>query len=91
MAPIDDAIADFESREPGDDRTLKNLAERHGVDRSTLGRRCRGATSSRQDGYAAQQKLSPQQELGLVQYMVSMLLAGHEPTRARATRARYDW
>jgi hypothetical protein len=31
MAPIDDAIADFELREPGDDLTLRKIAERHGV------------------------------------------------------------
>jgi hypothetical protein len=31
MAPIDDAIADFDLREPGDDLTLRKIAERHGV------------------------------------------------------------
>jgi hypothetical protein len=66
MAPIDEAIADFKSCEPGDDDALENIAKEHGVDRSTLGRRFKGVTGPRQDGYASQQKLNPQQEEGLV-------------------------
>jgi hypothetical protein len=31
MAPIDDAIADFDLRKPEDDLTLRKIAERHGV------------------------------------------------------------
>jgi hypothetical protein len=69
MAPIDEAIADFKSCEPGDDDALENIAKEHGVDRSTLGRRFKGVTGPRQDGYASQQKLNPQQEEGLVQYI----------------------
>jgi hypothetical protein len=82
MAPIDDAIADFDSREPGDDVTLKEIAERHGVDRLTLGRRCKGVTGPRQDGYAAQQKFSPQQGEGLVRYIGELTARGLPPTRA---------
>jgi hypothetical protein len=82
MAPIDDAIADFDLREPGDNFTLKTIAERYGVDRSTLGRRCKRLTGSRQDGYAQQQKLNPQQEEGLVDYIAALTARGLPPTRA---------
>jgi hypothetical protein len=82
MAPIDDAIAAFDAREPGDNNTLKNIAERFGVDRSTLGRRCKRQTGPRQDGYAQQQKLSPQQEDGLVDYIAALTARGLPPTRA---------
>ncbi|KAF2827131.1 hypothetical protein CC86DRAFT_266837, partial [Ophiobolus disseminans] len=82
MAPIDDAIADLESQEPGERSTLKAIAEKYGVNRSTLGRRWRGVTSSKQDGYAAQQKLSPQQEQALVRYVGDLTARGLPPTRA---------
>jgi hypothetical protein len=46
MAPVDDAIADFDLRNAGDDVTLQKIAERHGVDCSTLGQRCKRLTGS---------------------------------------------
>jgi hypothetical protein len=82
MAPIDNAIADFDLRKPGDDLTLRKIAERHGVDCSTLGRRCKCLTGSRQDGYAQQQKPNPQQEVGLVDYIAALTACGLPPTRA---------
>jgi transposase-like protein len=60
MAPIDEAIADLESREPGERYTLKEISEQYGVDRSTLGRWWRRVTASRDKGYSKQQALSPQ-------------------------------
>jgi hypothetical protein len=82
MAPIDDATADFDLRKPGDDFTLRKIAERHGVDCSTLGQRCKRLTGSRKDGYAQQQKLNPQQEEGLVDYIAALTACGLPPTRA---------
>jgi hypothetical protein len=81
MAPIDEAIADCELRKPRDDRTLTNIAERHDVDRTTLGQSCKGVTGPWQDGYAAQQQLSPQQE-ELVRYLGELNARGLPPTRA---------
>jgi hypothetical protein len=81
MAPIDDAIADLESREPGEQYTLKEISEKHGVDRSTLGRRWRRVTASRDEGYFKQQALSPQQELELVRYIETLTKRGLPPTR----------
>jgi hypothetical protein len=71
MAPIDDAIEDLKLRDPGERFTLKKIAEKYQVNRSTLGRRWRGVTASRDVGYLNQQALSQQQELELIQYIES--------------------
>jgi hypothetical protein len=34
MAPIDEAIADLESQEPEERYTLKEISEKHGVERA---------------------------------------------------------
>jgi hypothetical protein len=39
MDPIDKAIEDLNSREPGEKFTLQQVADQYGVNRSTLGRR----------------------------------------------------
>jgi AraC-like DNA-binding protein len=63
MAPIDDAIAAIDARDSEDDSTLTEIADKFGVDRSTLGRKCKGTTTTQEAGYALQQKLNPQQEI----------------------------
>jgi transposase-like protein len=82
MAPIDDAIAAIDARESEDDSTLTEIADKLGVDRSTLGRRCKGATTTQEAGYASQQKLNPQQELELVAYIEELTKRALPPTRA---------
>jgi hypothetical protein len=81
MAPIDDAIADFESRDPGERFKLKKVAEKYHVSRLTLGRRWRGVTASRAEGYMSQQALNHQQELELVRYIWKLTKRGLPPTR----------
>jgi transcriptional regulator with XRE-family HTH domain len=61
--------------------SLKEVADKYGVDRSTLGRRWRGVTRSKEEGYASQQALSPQQEIELVQYIERLTKRGLPPTR----------
>jgi DNA invertase Pin-like site-specific DNA recombinase len=63
MAPIDEALEDLKSRKEGEQFTSKENANKYGVDRSTLGRRWRGMTHSKEEGYALQQALSPQQKM----------------------------
>jgi hypothetical protein len=82
MAPIDEAIANLESREAGDDLSLRSIAKRYGVSHSTLSRRWNHQTGPRAAGYAAQQLLSPQQEEGLVEYIGGLTARGLPPTRA---------
>jgi transposase-like protein len=81
MTPIDDAIAYLESPEEGADFTLTQIADRHGVNRSTLSRRWRGLTGPRSDGYAQQQLLNPQQEDELVRYIEDLTATSLLPTR----------
>ena len=81
MAPIDDAIEDLKSRNPGEHFTLREVAEKYQVNRSTLGRRWRGVTTSREDGYLNQQALNQQQELELIRYITKLTERGLPPTR----------
>jgi hypothetical protein len=69
MAPIDEATAALESCELGDKIPLQVLADTFGVDRSTLGRRWRGATSSKEAKTLSQRNLNQHQESELIQYI----------------------
>ena len=44
MALIDEALVEIKLHDPRDGFTLKNIIEKHGVDRLTLGQRCKGKT-----------------------------------------------
>jgi transposase-like protein len=81
MALIDEAVADLESRDPGEKVTLKEVAEKWGVNRSTLGRRWRRVIGPRSDGYAQQKAISLLQELELVRYITKLTKQGLPPTR----------
>jgi hypothetical protein len=50
MVPIDEALGDLKLREEGEQLTLREIADKYGVERSTLGRRWRGVTSSKEEG-----------------------------------------
>ncbi|KAF2031141.1 hypothetical protein EK21DRAFT_63702 [Setomelanomma holmii] len=81
MAPIDEATEDLKSRKEGEQFSLREIADKYGVQRSTLGRRWRGVTRSKQEGYADQQALSPQQEMELIRYIEKLKKRGLPPTR----------
>ncbi|KAF1969600.1 hypothetical protein BU23DRAFT_557612, partial [Bimuria novae-zelandiae CBS 107.79] len=53
------AIKDLKSQGLEEQFTLKEVAEKHGVDRSTLGRRWRGVTGPRDARHASRQALNP--------------------------------
>jgi hypothetical protein len=82
MAPVDEAIAALESRKPGDKTTLQVFADTFGVDRSTLGRRWRGVTHSKEAKILSQQKLNPHQETELIDYIGVLTKRGLAPTRS---------
>ena len=82
MAPIDDAIAAFNSQDEGEKLTLQACADRFGVNRSTLGRRLRGATLPKQAADEGKQLLNPQQEHELVLYIEKLTKEGLPPTRS---------
>jgi hypothetical protein len=81
MAPIDDAIAAFESQEPGEKLTLQACADEYGVERSTLGQRIRGRTRPIEAKATSQQKLNSRQEMELVEYIGDLTKRGLPPTR----------
>jgi hypothetical protein len=82
MALIDNAIAAIDARVSEDDSTLTEIADKFGVDRLTLGRRCKGATTTPEAGYVLQQKLNPQQESELVAYIEELTKCALPPTSA---------
>lgn len=59
MAPIDGAIAAFESQVHKEQISLRALSKKFGVERSMLGRRVRGVTRPKPVKAAEQQRLSP--------------------------------
>src|SRR6186713_2076005 len=58
MAPIDDALAEIESLEPGENLSYSKIANKYGVWRSTLTRRHKAKTRLRKEQVIIQQKLS---------------------------------
>jgi hypothetical protein len=59
---------------------LKKFAEKFGVNQSTLGRRVKGRTGSRTQGYQRQQKLPPPEELEVLRHIDELTVKGVPPT-----------
>ena len=81
MAPIDDALAELESLEPGEEYSYRKIAAKYGVVRSTLTRRHQGLVRPAQVKNSNQQKLTPEQEQELVQYIKGLTERHLPPTR----------
>ncbi|KAF2001680.1 hypothetical protein P154DRAFT_402489, partial [Amniculicola lignicola CBS 123094] len=69
MDPIQAAIDDIESLPPGETLSYTKTAAKYGIVRSTLIRRHKGITQPPEVKNSNQQKLTPQQEQELVQYI----------------------
>jgi predicted DNA-binding transcriptional regulator AlpA len=82
MAPIDDAIAAFESQDPKEKLSLREISKKFGVGRSTLTRRVQGQTRPKEVKATQQHLLSPQQEIELCLYIEDLTKQGSPPTRA---------
>jgi hypothetical protein len=82
MAPIDDAIAELESLQPGEKLCYTTTAKKHGVVRSTLMQRYTGQTRARNERDLDQWKLNPQQEHELILYIEHLTRQGLPPTRS---------
>ncbi|KAL5400226.1 hypothetical protein PMIN03_013118 [Paraphaeosphaeria minitans] len=81
MDLIQAAIDEIESRESGEEFLYTEVATKYGINRSTLSRRHRGITATRAATANNQQKLSPQQEQELVQYIKGLTERHLPPTR----------
>ncbi|KAF1978922.1 hypothetical protein BU23DRAFT_440959, partial [Bimuria novae-zelandiae CBS 107.79] len=69
MGSIKKAIKAMESRELGYNIPASKYATKYNVDQVTLRRRWRGVQAPKETKNIAQQNLTPQQELGLVEYI----------------------
>jgi hypothetical protein len=81
MDPIQAAIEDYESHESGE-QSVQDVANKHGVWRSTMQRRMDGQIVPRTEHTTNTRKLSPQQEDELVLYIESLTARRLPPTRA---------
>ena len=79
MDPIQEAIAEIESRESGDEFSYSQIVKKYGVNRVTLARRHKGET----EAYGIRKRsLHPQHEIELVQYIETLTERRIPPTRA---------
>jgi hypothetical protein len=81
MAPIDNAIAAIKRLGPGKHFSYRKVAKDFNIQRSTLRRRHQGLCAPRAGEAQNRQKLSPQQELQLVQYIEDLTEQELPPTR----------
>jgi hypothetical protein len=81
MTPIEEALEDLKLLEPGEDFLYTKIAAKHGVVHSTLTCRHQGIHAPQAAKAINQQKLSPQQEKELVQYIESLTKRGLPPTQ----------
>ena len=87
MDLIQEAIAEIESREPGDKFSYQAIAKKHGVARMTLMRRHRGET----EAYGVRNlSLHPQHEKELVRYIDTLTERRLPPSREMIQRFASD-
>jgi hypothetical protein len=90
MSSIEAALAAIEALEPGEKLVYTKIAEKFGVDRSTLARRHQRVASSRSVKAQNQQALHPQQEQELLRYIERLTRQGLPPTRPMIRRFASD-
>ena len=78
---LEAALAGCDTFKDKDQIPWSKIAEKYGVVRSTLSRRYRRETQSREEQAIAQQKLTPQQEEELVRYIEELTGRHIPPTR----------
>jgi hypothetical protein len=81
MNPIDEAIEELNSQDPDAPSCQAEIALKHGVEPSTLSRRYRGETTSKQASAAARRLLSPIQETELLGQIKRLTSNGLPPTK----------
>ncbi len=85
MTPIEEAIAELESLKLGESINYTKIAQKYGVDRSTLSRRHRGVQRSKDDQYESQRVLNNRQAKDLITYINNLgaegIFISHEMLR----------
>ncbi|KAF1364047.1 hypothetical protein EJ07DRAFT_172976 [Lizonia empirigonia] len=79
--PLNQALAEIAQLSPSKKIQYTQIAENYGVERSTLSRRHRGVTRSRDATDEDRQNLNPQQEKDLVKYIEQLTKQRLPPTR----------
>ena len=79
MAPIDEALADLESRNPEEPPLYQQTAKKYGCSCTTMARRHQGKLQPANTKITNQHKLTPHKEAELVRY-IKELLSGCRPT-----------
>ena len=83
MDPIQEAIAEIKSREPGDKFSYQQIAKKYSVNRVTLAQRHKGET----EAYSIRKRsLHPQHEIELVRYINTLNKRRTPPTRVMIQR-----
>ena len=78
---LEEAVTERRAAEAGKPIPYNQLAEKHGVVRSTLTRREQGLSVSREEKAIAQRLLTPTQESELVRYIEGLTERHLPPTR----------
>ena len=87
MDPIQEAIEEIESREPGEHFLYQQLAKKYSVNRCTLARRHKGLT----EAYSVKHlSLYPQHETELVRYIDTLTERRLPPSREMIQRFASD-
>ena len=81
MDPIEAAIAEIESLQPGENFSYREIARRYDITHTTLIRRHQGVTQSGVTTVSPHQNLTPEQEVELVRYITRLTERGLPPTR----------
>jgi hypothetical protein len=81
MTAMDNAVAEFELQEPGKQSPYRKLAAKYNVNRTTLLQRCQGVQQPVEAREINKQKLHPQQEHELVEYINQPTEKALLPTR----------
>jgi DNA invertase Pin-like site-specific DNA recombinase len=81
MAPIDLALEELRSLKQEENINITKIAEKYGINRSTLSRRFNGVTRSKEAGYNNQQFLNNEQSNTLIKWVNQLTERGLPPTR----------
>lgn len=81
MAPIDLALEELRSLNPGENINITKVAKKYGVQRSTLSRRFNGVSGPKEAQYNNQRFLNSQQSDTLIKWVNMLTERGLPPTR----------
>ena len=79
--PLEAALEDADAADAAGELVYQDIADKHGIARSTLSRHHRGVVGTMKDKAINQQLLTPPEELELVTYIDRLTVEHLPPTR----------